>query len=280
MRFLGVFLWLAAFVAQPAAAQSSPTLWTLEQQLTSLLANKSADVGVAALDLKTGEMAAIKGDTPFPMASTVKIAVAAIYLANVEQGRRSLDRQIGGTTAHRLMERMMIRSDNHATDLLLKDVGGPDAVHEWLTDNKIGQMRVDRNIAQLLRAKRDLWDKRDSSTPRAMVELLRRIDKGQLLQPESREYLLGLMARCMTGKNRIRALLPAGTKVEHKTGTLNGYVSDVGIITMPNGHRVAVALFARGGTDRPRTIAQAARAIYEAFWARMQWPYSAALSAR
>jgi len=69
----------------------------------------------------------------------------------------------------------------------------------------------------------------------------------------------------MTGRNRMKALLPAGTRVEHKTGTLNGLTGDVGFITMPDGRRLAVAFFARGGSDRPRTIAEAARAIYDGF---------------
>nr|MBA2770792.1 serine hydrolase [Sphingomonas sp.] len=224
MRYFGFFLWLLAFAAQPAAAASSPALRSLENQLTSLLANKSSDVGIAALDLRTGEMVSIKGDEPFPMASTVKIAVAAIYLAQVEHGRRTLDDKIAGQSARRLMERMIIRSDNYATDLLLKDIGGPRALQEWIEDNRLSNMRIDRTIAQLLRAKRDLWDIRDSSTPKAMVELLRRIDSGELLQPQSRFYLLDLMRRCATGKNRLKGLLPSGTQIEHKTGTLNGYV--------------------------------------------------------
>lgn len=277
MRLFGIFFWLLAFLAQPAVAGTSPTLLQLEHQLASLLANKSSDVGIAALDLNTGEMVSIKGDEPFPMASTVKIAVAAIYLAQVEHGRRTLDDRISGQSARRLMERMMIRSDNHATDLLLRDIGGPRALQEWIEDNRLSDMRVDRTIAQLLRAKRDLWDIRDSSTPKAMVELLRRIDSGQLLRPQSRSYLLDLMRRCATGKNRLKGLLPSGTRIEHKTGTLNGYVSDVGIITMPDGRRVAVAAFARGGSDRPRTIAQAARTIYDAFWKKIRW--SSALTA-
>ncbi len=277
MRFFGVFLWLFAFAAQPAAAASSPALRSLEYQLASLLANKSSDVGIAALDLRTGEMVSIKGDEPFPMASTVKIAVAAIYLAQVEHGYRTLDDKIAGQSARRLMERMIIRSDNHATDLLLRDIGGPRALHKWIQDNRLSNMRVDRTIAQLLSAKRDLWDVRDSSTPKAMVELLQRIDNGQLLKPQGRLYLLDLMRRCMTGKNRMKALLPYGTQIEHKTGTLNGYVSDVGIITMPDGRRVAIAAFARGGSDRPRTIAQAARTIYDAFWKKIRW--SSALTA-
>jgi beta-lactamase class A len=86
-----------------------------------------------------------------------------------------------------------------------------------------------------------------------------------MLKPASRSYLLAAMGRCITGRNRMKALLPMGTRVEHKTGTLNGLTGDVGFITMPDGRRLAVAFFARGGTDRPRTIAEAARAIYDGF---------------
>ncbi len=145
-------------------------------------------------------------------------------------------------------------------------------MQDWVRFNGLYNLRVDRTIARLLADKRDLWDARDSSTPLAMVDLLRRLDKGNVLKPESRSYLMDLMARCATGKNRMKALLPWGTRVEHKTGTLTGYTSDVGYITMPNGRRVAVAMFARGGTDRPRTIAEAARAIYDGFSRLFTWP--------
>ena len=101
-----VFLWLLAVSAQPALAAPSLALQPLEQQLAFLLANKSSDVGIAALDLRTGEMASIKGDEPFPMASTMKIAVAANYLAQVEHGRRSLDDRISGRSARSLIEAM------------------------------------------------------------------------------------------------------------------------------------------------------------------------------
>src|SRR5947209_10503129 len=256
MRFVAYSLSILAFVAQPALAASSPSLSTLEQQLSSMVANKSADVGIAALDLNSGETVSIKGNTPFPMASTVKVAVAALYLAQVDNGRRSLDDMINGQSARSLMKRMLVHSDNQATDILLADLGGPSAVHDWLRANGVTGLRVDRTISELLHSKRDLWDRRDSSTPMAMVDLLKRIYKAELIKPASRNYLLDLMAQCQTGKNRMKALLPSGTPVEHKTGTLDGLADDVGFITMPDGHRVAVAIFTRGGTDRPRTIAE------------------------
>src|SRR3954465_13312314 len=213
MRFIALWLSLLAFVAQPAAAASSPSMSGLEDRLSYLVAGKSADVGIAALDLNTGETVSIKGNTPFPMASTVKVAVAALYLAQVDHGRRSLDDTINGQSARSLMARMLIHSDNRATDILLKDLGGPTALHNWLQQNGVSGLRVDRNIAQLLSARRDLWDHRDSSTPTAMVDLLKRIYRAELIRPASRDYLLDLMAQCQTGKNRIKALLP-GVPVE------------------------------------------------------------------
>ena len=278
MRRSAIFLALLAFVVQPATAASSPDLWSLEQQLNLLVADKSADVGIAAVDLSNGQSISIKGNTPFPMASTVKVAVAALYLAQVDHGQRSLDDTINGTPVRSLMARMLIHSDNRATDILLKDLGGPTALHDWLHQNGVTGLRVDRTIAQLLSDKRDLWDRRDSSTPQAMVDLLRRIYRAELIRPESRNYLLGLMSRCETGKNRMKALLPYGTTVEHKTGTLTGLADDVGFITMPDGHRIAVAIFTRGGSNRPRTIAEAARAIYDGFKTAFTWTLRPSLS--
>jgi beta-lactamase class A len=278
MRLGAFLLVLLAFAAQPVAAASSPSMASLEQQLHSMVAGSTADVGIAALDLKTGETVSIKGDTPFPMASTVKVAVAALYLAQVDHGRRSLDDTIKGIPARRLMARMLIHSDNRATDMLLGDLGGPNRLHDWLEDNGVRGLRVDRNIADLLRAKRDLWDRRDSSTPVAMVDLLRRIYKAELIRPESRNYLLDLMAQCQTGKNRMKWLLPDGTPVEHKTGTLNGLSDDVGFISLPDGRRIAVAIFTRGGSDRPKTIARAARAIYDGFKSAFTYTLRPALS--
>ena len=270
---------LLALFAQPAFAASTQRLQPLEQQLAWLISGKSANLGVAALDLSTGEVVSVNGHDAFPMASTVKVAVAANYLAQVEHGRRTLDDTIGGASARSLLDRMITHSDNHATDLLIRNLGGPSIIQSWLTQQGVSGIRFDRTIARLLADKRDLFDVRDSATPIAMVQLLQRLDSGKMLQASGRSYLLDLMARCATGKNRIRALLPTGTKVEHKTGTLNNYTSDIGFITLPDGRRLAVAFFARGSGDRPRAIAEAARQIYDGFMAIPRAFYSTAIAA-
>jgi len=276
MRRFAFIAWVVALLAQPAVAASSAALQPVEQQLSELVRSRPGDFGVAALDLTTGETLSVRGDEPFPMASTVKIGVAALYLKQVELGRRSLDDVIKGQSARSLVTAMITRSNNAATDILLNDLGGPDALQQWVQLNGLSGMRVDRTIAQLLAAKRDLYDLRDSSTPNGMIGLLRKLDGGQLLKPEGRDYLLGLMARCSTGSNRMRALLPSGTPIQHKTGTLNGLTADVGFITLPDGRRIAVAFFARGGADRPRTIAEAAWTVYYGFQARSPYSFRAA----
>jgi len=263
---------LALSTAQPSLAASSPELGSLEAQLSNLVAGRSGEYGIAALDLGNGRMVSINGDTPFPMASTVKLAIAATYLAQVDHGRRSLSDRIGGSSADSLMARMLIHSDNVATDMLLANLGGPTTVQSWLNFNGLTGIRIDRTIAQLLRARRDLSDMRDSSSPHSMLSLLKTVNSGPALTGTSRSYLLSLMARCATGRNRMKALLPSFTLVEHKTGTLDGLTDDVGFITLPDGRRVAIALFARGGNDRPRTIAEAARSIYDGFLATFSRP--------
>ena len=265
MRLAALFLWLASFAAQPAWAETSPALRMVEQRLAAMAAENPGEYGIAAMDVATGSTISFNGHHAFPMASTMKIAVAAAYLGEVDAGRRSLGDAIAGRPASQLMDAMITRSDNRATDLLMASLGGPSAIDGWLRAHKLTGIRVDRTIAQLLRDRRDLRDIRDSSTPTAMLGLLRLIDSGDALQPLSRDLLLDMMRRCATGSNRIRGILPVGAKVEHKTGTLSGYTGDVGFLTTPGGQRIAVAFFARGGSNRPAVIATAARAIYDAF---------------
>lgn len=257
---------VATIIVVPApASASSPGLIGLEREMSRLLAERSGEYGIAAIDLRDGATVAVNGDIPFPMASTVKLAIAATFLTEVDQGRRRLDDMIAGRPAAKVLELMVVRSNNIAADQLLATVGGPVAVQQWLASHRIDGIRVDRTIAQLLRERGHLADSRDVATPLAMVTLLNKLDNGTALTPQSRRYLFDLMSRCETGTRRIRALLPAGTPVEDKTGTLDGVTNDVGFITMPDGRRVAIAVFARGGRDRQPVIAQVSRMIYDRF---------------
>jgi beta-lactamase class A len=265
-----------------------------EAQLAQLTNADQGRIGVAAVDLATGRNLAVLGDQPFPMASTSKVAIAATYLEMVDSGRLKMtdqfplmvpvaSRKFDGPVApvrpgmpvsgQGLIEQALIRSDNQATDALLAAVGGTGAVNDWLRRARIDGVRIDRDIATLVRddgafdpAK--TIDPRDSATPKAMVKLLSGLYQGQWLSARSRAFLLDTMARCATGKRRIPELMPEGLVIAHKTGTLSNTASDIGIITMPDGRAIAMAIYVTGQGDkqnRDARIAGIARTIYDSY---------------
>jgi len=302
-KCIAVALWCAApvlLVAAPAEARPGNSLQTareaaIEQQVSAIVAQGRGRIGVAAVDLDGGGQILINGDMPFPMASTAKIAIAATYLSGVEQGRLRLDQQFpmmvpvaetadarGAVAAVRpgmmmsaqsLMELSITRSDNHATDGLIAAVGGIGAVNAWLSRIGVTGQHLDHTMATLVRDDGRVnpvttIDTRTSSTPRAMVSLLAAIDRGGALSPESRAVLLDTMTRTSTGRNRIRSGLPEGVVFAHKTGTLAGVTDDVGIVRLPDGRHLAIAIFVtgpEGHTAHAGMIAQIARVLYEGF---------------
>jgi beta-lactamase class A len=114
------------------------------------------------------------------------------------------------------------------------------------------------------------------ATPAAMVALLARVARHDVgLTPASAERLDSLLLRVTTGRRRLGGALPAGTPVAHKTGTSGtragktDATNDVGLISLPNGHRIAVAVFVHASpadeTTREATIARLARLAYDTF---------------
>lgn len=203
-----------------------------------------------------------------------------------------------------LMELMLLVSDNSATDVMLRTAGGAEAVTARVRALGIDGISVNRSTAQLIAdrigvtnlppedqwspavfnaafrslsqedrnaaAKRFETDTRDTSTPNGMAALLERIYRKDLLKPESADLLLDIMRRCRTGEARLKGLLPEGTEVAHKTGTIGGTTNDVGIITLPdNAGHVAIAAFVKASQKdvaaRERAIAEIARAVHDFF---------------
>ena len=279
------------FVAGPRpSSYASP----LDAQIFSLADSSRGRIGVAAIDLSTGRTVTVLGDTPFPMASTSKIAIAATFLAAVDQGRLSLTasyplmmpvksrkystlvapvRAGAMMSGQRLIERALIHSDNQATDALLAAVGGPPAVNRWLRSSGVAGLRLDRDIATLVRDDGEydparMIDSRDSATPKAMAQLLSGIYQGRWLAANSRAFLLATMEQCVTGKRRMRSQLPSDTRIAHKTGTLSNTSSDVGLIQTADGRVYAVAIYVTGQgghVGRDAKIAEIARTLYDGY---------------
>ena len=256
------------------------------------------------------------------MASTFKIAVAATLLAQVDAGRLSLEQMIPvdpalvlssegiaeifpypGVSAsiRNLLESMLTRSDNTATNVLTRLAGGPAAVTAWVKSIGVEGIRVDGDTngivgrffdlppseesvdAQLKKlfavnpALGDLANKpnakfdddpRDTTSPEAMVKLLSKILDTHVLSASSTDVLLGAMERCITGLKRLRGMLPPDSDVKDKTGTIGGSVNDAGIITLPEGRgRIVIAVYIKKSAkpieERERVIAQIGRSVYD-----------------
>ncbi len=109
------------------------------------------------------------------------------------------------------------------------------------------------------------------------MDLLGKIVRRQIgLSPASAARLEELLGRVATGQKRLKAELPPGTPVAHKTGTgetqggvTNATNNDVGLVTLPDGHRFAIAVFVHASPAseaiREQTIARLARLAFDTF---------------
>ncbi len=225
-------------------------------------------------------------------------------------GQNSFLKDIKGNSAQftvqNLLERSVGLSDNTAVDVLIRLVGGTGKVTTKLRQMNIQGIRVDRLERQLQpesvgltnfrseladeqnytaavvkipvavkRAALDryLTDPRDTATPKATLNLLAKLQSRQLLSERSTAVLLKIMTDSPTGQQRLKAGLPQGWLIAHKTGTgaeilgVGTATNDVGILTAP-GKQMAIAVYIAGSRasleTRERVMAQIAAAAVQA----------------
>jgi beta-lactamase class A len=285
---LGTIILLLATMAGP-----NSVLLTRIQQIAQ---TSKGRVGAAATALETGESVAFNGDEHFPMQSVYKLPIAMAVLREVDDHRLGLEqkvqveqRELVPLKAHsplrdkypngvnisvrELLRYMIVESDGTACDVLLRVCGGAARVTDYLRGQGFQEIVVatmEREMAQDVSVQYQNW-----ATPQAAVKLLGALQAGRMLSAESRALLLQLMTESTTGPHRIKGLLPVGTVVAHKTGTsgtFNGLTratNDIGIITLPDGRHLAVAVFVSDSTadeaTREGVIAQIARAAWD-YW--------------
>jgi beta-lactamase class A len=215
-------------------------------------------LGVAMQDLAGGPGLTHRADERFALCSTFKLWLAAATLAQVDAGRWKLEDRLSWTAADAvphmpvtaaqdprtgmslaaLAEAAQCHSDNLAANLLLRHLGGPSALTAWLRAQGDSVTRLDRPEPAMNEVASG--DERDTTTPTAIAAHLQRLLRGDMLAQASRERLLGWMRATRTGPRRLRAGLPAGWTMGHKTGTgldegLPDRINDVGILWPPGG---------------------------------------------
>lgn len=205
-----------------------------------------------------------RGRERFVYCSTFKMYLAAATLLRVQAGEESLDRQISITradmvnhapvtepaigttlTVEMLMKAVVEVSDNPAANLLLKALGGIEAMRAFYRGIGDDSTTVDRFEPEMNRLDGD----KDTIEPaQSRINLYRLFeDPATPLSPSSKEKLLGWMFTSPTGMGRIKAGVPAGWRVAHKTGT-GGYgpTNDIGLLYPPTGSPIMLAVYYHG----------------------------------
>lgn len=327
----------AAIAPTPRPTPAPPAF---QARIEALAQPFEGDVGIAVKDLKDGWAATWQGDKLFPQQSTMKVWMAVALLDGADRGRIRLDEVVTITppdlsvfnqpmvrplvmktgsyqaSIERLLGWSISKSDNAATDILMRRIGGGSVVQgtldrkglrgvrvaleervlqprisglEWrpeFIDNDLFELARDRAGEQVREAALEqyLRSPPDGATPLGTVNALEALAAGRLLSPQSTELLLRVMSEGRAGAARLRAGLPEGWRLSHKTGTgpdwrrtVAGY-NDVGVLVAPDGHAYAVAVYI-GRTERPVRerqilIADVARAVVE-HWREGQPPGTA-----
>jgi beta-lactamase class A len=262
----------------PQGQAQTTALTGLREQISKLEVKIGGHIGLAVLDIRDGGRLSHRADDRFAMCSTFKLVLAAAVLTRVDSNAMRLDQPVaysrsellpnspvtearvstGALPIETMLQAMIERSDNTAANHLLQLIGGPAGYTAYL--RRIGDVttRLDRMEPEL---NSNLpGDERDTTTPNAMLEDMRRVLLGDVLSRGSRERLLQWMRDCRTGHDRLRARLPIGWEAGDKTGTgPRGAVNDLAILFPPKRQPLLVACYMTG-SSAPMEILSSAHA--------------------
>jgi beta-lactamase class A len=281
---------LLALAATPLArAYATPTAPTApmppDMRLVRLEAASGGRLGVAAWNTADGRQLFHRADERFPFCSTFKMMLSAAVLAkepsvlqqNIRYDKAELvahspiteEHVDGGMTIEALCAATIQYSDNTAANLLIRHLGGPEAVTAYARSIGDRQFRLDRWETALNSA--IPGDPRDTTTPAAMMASLHKLTLGDALPPAKRKIMTDWLIGNTTGATRIRAGVPPSWKVGDKTGAGDyGTINDIAILWPPGNKPpivLAVYLTQPGKDDktRPEILGQAAKIVIDAF---------------
>jgi len=265
----------------------------LRKQIEQIAAAAKGRVGVAAEVLETGQAISLSPHEHFPMQSVYKLPIGMAVLAQVDNGKLTLDQLVrveksdfvhsgqrspirdknpNGVelSLRELLRYAVSESDGTASDVLLKLVG-VDAVTRYLNELGINEIIIansEKEIGQDWETQYRNW-----ASPAASIQLLRSLQERRGISEASQQLLFKFMIETPTSPTRLKGLLPKTAVVAHKTGSSGGNngitaaTNDIGIVTLPNGRHLAIAVYVSDSpadlVTREKVIAQIAKAIWD-----------------
>lgn len=262
---------LPVFAVSCVLAQTAP-IERLKESIETLSRSLNATWGIYVKCLETGEEVAISSDRQMDTMSVIKIPLMVEAFHQIQAGTLKLDTRYTlvkedirpGTgilrsldagdsiTVRDLLLLMNIVSDNTATDVLFRMVGGPDAVNRRMSALGLKQTRATgpaSNWFAALRAApsaeqfhREAKTPFGLSSPREIGMLLERMERGELVDKASSEQMLSMMRGQMYRTRIPRFLGNSNIRIPHKTGDFLPYIgNDVGVLEMP-GRTVVISI--------------------------------------
>lgn len=255
--------------------QSDPEVAKIRESL-----GEGARLGFMALDTRSGRQIGFDVDGHYAMCSVFKFPLAAFVLRLADTKALSLSEELsfgpgdplenspvvevnhkrGKLTVEALAAAAVRQSDNSAANLLLRKVGGPKMLTQFLRACGDPITRVDRYEMAL---NSNLpGDPRDTTTPAAMAMLTRTLLLGNVLSGVSRQKLIDWLVTSIAKPDRLRAGFPAAWRIGHKPGTgRDGAVNDVAIAWPPGSAPIMAASFISGGTAQTEARSAAHRSV-------------------
>ncbi len=252
-----------------AAAQSQSTL---DDRVKPIVASFKGKVSLFAKNLDTGETYGLNPDERVRTASTIKIAVMVEAFARVAEGKAkwtdevvlTKEKKVSGSgilselsdglklTLRDAVNLMMILSDNTATNLVL-DVLTTDAVNARMELLGFKQIKIMRKVGSggESTAGKDPENKKyglGMATPREMVFVMEKLDRGEIISPAVSKEMIDLMKREQDRNAIGRSLWDV--PMASKYGALDRLRSAIGILYTKNG-KIAMAISC---DDMPETM--------------------------
>ena len=264
------FLWSSlGFAAAPSLAAEAPIGTISDYERSS-----GGHIGLYAENLKTGAKLTWRADERFVMCSTFKASLAACVLLRVDRGQDDLEKPVHYGAADLqdfwapvarenlatwfLSVREMCRaaveqSDNACANLLLSRIGGPPALTAFW--RKIGDQVTRLDDYEPLLNRTPPGGLRNTTTPAAMANTLRRLVLEQVLSQASRTIFTEWLIACQTGANRLRAGLPGSWVIGDKTGN-NGKdaAGDIAVAWPKGDAAIVICAYTRGGLPSSRQL--------------------------
>lgn len=244
---------------------------SLRNEITKYCNNYRATVGVAMTIVEDSDTMSINGDKMFPMLSVYKLPIAMSVLNSIDNGSQTLQTAIHVSqkdmhpdtwsplrdkltttdtfiNLRDIIQYTLIQSDNNCSDLLLKSIGGVEAVQTYLKELGLPNIQINNSEWEMFQSWNLIYS--NQARPRDITTLLTKLYSETLFSDSCHSFLWHTLTDCTTGNSRIKGKLPAGTEVAHKTGTsfttaegITPAINDVGIITLPNGKHIAISIF-------------------------------------